>query len=92
MYTDAPAFPLEDPATHTIYYPEGIPSDMRGLTRLWGRMEKDTKRLVLYAPAVYPWLDISTSWPETSLCDDNLYSVFSGESYGKILEEICRSL
>ena len=92
MYTDASAHPLEDPATHTVYYPDDMPSDFRELTRRWRRMEKGVKRLVLYAPALYPWTEISSSWPEATLCDDNLESVFSGDSYERILEEICRSL
>ncbi|MEU8365026.1 vWA domain-containing protein [Nonomuraea sp. NPDC048882] len=73
MFTDASAHPLRSPqavSAHT--YPQHLPQDMDGLFEQWGYsgsrtavMENSAKRLVIFAPDVYPWSDITEEWNMT---------------------------
>jgi hypothetical protein len=68
LFTDASAHPLEaafgrEPAG----YPTSIPRSFDAITDLWDdpqgvAMEFASKRLLLYAPDVYPWNIISSNW------------------------------
>lgn len=68
LCTDASAHPLESCAGRAIPgYPRGIPSTFDALTDNWGDpssgpLEYAAKRLLLYAPDVYPWNLISRHW------------------------------
>ncbi len=66
--TDASAHPLEAAAGSVIRgYPAGLPSSFDALTDAWGDtsgtiVNYAAKRLLLYAPDVYPWNVISAYW------------------------------
>lgn len=68
LCTDASAHPLEASVGRMIPgYPPGIPNSFDALTDQWSdpggtTMEYAAKRLLLYAPDVYPWNLISTHW------------------------------
>lgn len=71
MFTDASAHPL-DRAFHITgaQYPGIIPPSLDELTEVWeapqgGVMEYSAKRLLIYAPDVYPWNVISSTWSNT---------------------------
>lgn len=64
MFTDAPAHPLGSVA--------GYPASLDELFVQWGHsqsrgalMENSAKRLLLFAPEVYPWADIADDWNNT---------------------------
>lgn len=68
LFTDASAHPLE--ASHGRYvpgYPTDMPNTFDALTDQWDDpqgnvMEYAAKRLLMYAPDVYPWNVISAYW------------------------------
>ena len=67
LFTDASAHPLE--AAHGRHIPgyPAIPTTFDELTDMWDDpqgmvMEFSAKRLLMYAPDVYPWNVISASW------------------------------
>lgn len=68
LFTDASAHPLEAASARAIAgYPTGLPRTFDELTDMWDDpqgavMEFAAKRLLLYAPDVYPWNVISASW------------------------------
>ena len=68
MCTDASAHPLEASTGRVIPgYPGGIPATFDALTDAWSdasgaEMDSAAKRLLLYAPDVYPWNLISAHW------------------------------
>lgn len=68
VFTDASAHPLEAAASRPVPgYPTGLATSFDHLSDLWddpqnGMMEFAAKRLLLYAPDVYPWNLISTHW------------------------------
>lgn len=92
LYTDASAHTLENSLTHTSFYPPNMPGSLTELTDLWNRMDNQARRLVLFAPSVYPWNDITLSWSDVSHKTENLDVVLSGDGYEEILEAICKSL
>jgi hypothetical protein len=73
LFTDASAHPLGDPKqTSAPTYPTFIPSTMDELFDQWGHgqsaealMENAAKRLLIFAPEVYPWNDIADDWNHT---------------------------
>lgn len=73
VFTDAPAHRLGDPRQRgATGYPSSIPGSLDELFAWWGhaqqrgaRMENSAKRLLLFAPEVYPWADIADDWNNT---------------------------
>ena len=64
MFTDAPAHPLGF-GSDSVHYPEGMPADLAELARWWvegvpnGSYNPRSGRLVVFAPEVYPWNEMS---------------------------------
>lgn len=69
VHTDASAHPLEKAqgGDRPAAYPKGLPKSFDELSDLWASQElnKEAKRLVIFAPDAYPWTDISTHWTNT---------------------------
>ncbi len=63
VWTDASAHPLESDLTKNEYYPEDMPADFDEFYDLWqdpdlSLMSENEKRLLIFAPDVYPWTDM----------------------------------
>jgi hypothetical protein len=68
LHTDASAHPLEKAqGARPANYPAGLPTSFSGLTDLWSsqNLNRESKRLLLFAPDAYPWTDIATHWENT---------------------------
>ena len=68
VYTDASAHPLEKAAGFSQpQYPTNMPKSFNELTDRWSSqsMDRNAKRLILFAPDAYPWTDIATNWENT---------------------------
>jgi Integrin beta chain VWA domain len=73
LFTDASAHPLGDPRQAAApTYPRTMPSSLDDLFSQWGHgqsqhalMENSAKRLLIFAPEVYPWNDIADDWNHT---------------------------
>jgi len=68
VYTDAPAHGLEKAAGFAQpQYPTNMPKSFNELTDRWSSqsMDRNAKRLILFAPDAYPWTDIATNWENT---------------------------
>lgn len=60
LFTDAPAHPLDHPQRNTHSgYPQGIPTSLAGVEELWEGMDVYTKRMVVFAPYVWPWSELA---------------------------------
>ena len=97
LYTDAPPHSLGRNA-NSSYYPSGMPKDFKELTSWWKSMDKNARRLVLFAPRSSmsnektEWYHVAKKWDHVILESKNLVSVLSGKGYLRILETICKSL
>ena len=60
MLTDASAHRLDHPqrASHSRY-PQGMPADLEGVHAMWEDMDFRAKRMVVFAPNVWPWTEIA---------------------------------
>lgn len=67
VWTDTSAHKLERIATDpSDSYPAGMPKSLDELTDQWDSQEIDAsaRRLILFAPDVYPWSEIAAHWEE----------------------------
>ncbi len=59
MLTDASAHKLDHPMRAAApSYPQGVPNDLTGVQELWESMDLRAKRMVVFAPNVWPWTEI----------------------------------
>jgi hypothetical protein len=63
VYTDASAHSLEK-GSKPSHYPKDIPKTFDELTDYWHDMPTTSKRLLLFAPDVFPWV-VMDSWENT---------------------------
>src|SRR5262249_22551891 len=98
MFTDASAHPLER-AFHITgpQYPDIIPGNLDELTEVWespngGVMEYSAKRLLIYAPDVYPWNVISSSWSNTLHYLSRAGEGLNDQEFRQIIDNIANSV
>lgn len=97
-FTDASAHPLE--ASHgrpVPGYPGHIPNTFDGLTDQWDDpqghlMEFAAKRLLLYAPDVYPWNVISANWDNVLHYPSRAGQGLNELEFGQIVDAIAGSV
>lgn len=93
LYTDANAHPLDFDYSTMEYYPKNMPKSFDELTKMWNKMDKDAKRLLLFAPNDNDcddnWNKISEEWDNVSHQDLN--EIISG-GYKTSIDAICKSL
>jgi hypothetical protein len=98
LFTDASAHPLEASHSYPVPgYPGHIPTTFDGLTDLWddpqGKvMEFAAKRLLLYAPDVYPWNIISASWDNVLHYPSRAGQGLNEVEFGQIIDAIAGSV
>lgn len=96
LWTDTSAHPLEAlKKAKPSVYPKGMPDDFNILTDWWEKgdfVRRASKRLLVYAPEMYPWDRIGKHWTNTvhyaSKAGDGLETV----SYNTILDAIANSI
>ena len=91
VYTDASTHDLGETESSS-HYPEDMPGDFSELTKMWDKMNHETRRLVLFAPDAKSWNRISSEWEDVSHQKSSLSVVLSGKGYEEVLEAICKSL
>lgn len=64
VWTDASAHPLEKAAkAPSPLLPGNLPENFNELTDFWlQKMNRQAKRLLIFAPDAYPWTDIALHW------------------------------
>jgi hypothetical protein len=95
VWTDASAHPLEK-GDKPHNYPTDIPSNFDELTDIYeanqGYMNKNAKRIVLFAPEAYPWTEMGTNWNQAILYPSKAGDGLSEMDYGSILDLIAHSV
>lgn len=91
LYTDAPAHDLGKHVGKPEYYPADMPKSLSGLMSLWDNMNKDARKMVLFAPNCMPWGHVD-DWDDVSHPAEDLSTVLSGSGYDMVFEAICKSL
>ncbi len=98
VFTDASAHPLEASHTRPVPgYPPHIPTTFDGLTDQWDDpqgylMEFAAKRLLLYAPDVYPWNVISANWDNVLHYPSSAGKGLNDVEFGQIVDAIAGSV
>ena len=96
VFTDASAHPLEQAYGVTgPQYGGLVPPNLDELTEVWESpqvMEFAAKRLLLYAPDVYPWSVISASWSNTLHYLSNAGEGLADQKFHQIIDNIANSI
>jgi hypothetical protein len=95
VWTDGGAYPLDYRQTsRPVGYPSGMPSDLDELTDMWeaGGLDPSAKRLILYAPDVYPWTNIANNWENTLHYAARAGEGLSGADYTQIITSLTQSI
>ena len=94
LFSDASAHPLEAAHLRPVPgYPAGLPATFDELTDMWDDphgsvMEFAAKRLLLYAPDVYPWNVISASWENVLHFPSKAGAGLNELQFGQIVDAI----
>jgi len=98
LFTDAPAHPIEAAAAAGLL-PPGFPTTMGALYDYWeggGQgstgMELAAKRLLIYAPDVSPWTEISDNWSNTLHFPSVAGHGLEDYTFAEILNQIASSV
>lgn len=98
LFTDASAHSLEAARARAVPgYPTGLPATFDELTDLWDDpqgavMEFAAKRLLLYAPDVYPWNVISANWDNVLHFPSRAGAGLNEVQFGQIVDAIAGSV
>lgn len=96
MWTDTSSHPLEkQKGSKPPVYPEGMPADFNGMTDWWegsGYVTPAAKRLLVYAPDVYPWKNIAEHWSNTVHYPSQAGNGLETVDYSSILDAIANSI
>ena len=94
LWTDASAHPFSPPRkVRPSFYPNGMPEDLEQLTQMWRQdMNTATKRLIIYAPDVKPWSQLSESWENVIHHEAQAASGLSDADYDVILRIITNTI
>ena len=102
MFTDASAHKLEDANRSNPYYPENMPSSLEELTDIWLtpasgqtskiKLKQPAKRLIIFAPQMYPWPEIYESWNQVVYNPSKAGEGLDDVSYEDIINAIVGSV
>ena len=91
VWTDAATHPLGF-GSKSEYYPPVMAKDFGQLTEWWDQMDKNSRRLLLYAPEEAFWTNISDTWSNTMHFPSKAGNGLEEFEYQEILSEICNSI
>ena len=97
VWTDASTHPIGY-AKNEPKYPKGMPADFNELTRWWGDCQMEpyiknaAKRLVLFAPKVPYWEQISSTWNNVIHYPSTAGKGLEEFTYKEIVDAICNSI
>ncbi|MGM9763096.1 MAG: vWA domain-containing protein [Candidatus Cryptobacteroides sp.] len=103
MFTDASAHKLEDANTSNPNYPQNMPHSLEELSELWmtpsggqqgskTKLKQPAKRLIVFAPQVYPWPEIYESWDQFVYNPSKAGQGLDDVSYEDIINSIVASV
>lgn len=98
LFSDASSHPLEAAAGQYIPgYPTVLPKTFDEMTDLWddpqgATMEFSAKRLLIYAPDVYPWNVISSAWDNVLHFPSKAGRGLNEVQFGQIIDAIAGSV
>lgn len=104
MFTDASAHKLEDANRSNPDYPEGMPESFEELTDVWmtpssgqqvgtkTKLKQPAKRLIVFAPEVYPWPELYESWDQVVYNPSKAGTGLDDVSYEDIINAIVGSV
>ena len=102
MFTDASAHKLEDANRSNPYYPENMPASLAELSDIWLtpasgqtskiKLKQPAKRLIVFAPQMYPWPEIYESWNQVVYNPSKAGEGLDDVSYEDIINAIVGSV
>ena len=92
LLTDASAHRLDNPQrAGDQNYPADIPADLKGVETLWAEMDFHAKRLVVFAPNVWPWNEIGM-WGGADYVPSQAGKGIDSETFQAVIEAIIGSV
>ncbi len=92
LFTDTSAHPL-DKEPKPYHYPENMPRDLTELMILWEQdMNMEAKRLLIFAPEVYPWYEISEEWQQCIFVPSKAGEGLGDKDWDSIIQVIANSI
>lgn len=97
LWTDDDAHPLGF-GSESKYYPKGMAKDMRELTAWWGDaaepgyMDQEAKRLILFAPDMEGWKQISDNWDKVLHYPSEAGDGLKDMDYSQIISVISQTI
>lgn len=103
LFTDASAHKLEEANRSNPDYPENMPASLDELTDIWmakssgqqggkSKLKPSAKRLVVFAPQVYPWPEIYEAWDQVIYNPSEAGTGLDDVSYEDIINTIVGSV
>ncbi len=92
MLTDASAHRLDDPQrAMDKNYPKDIPNDLVGVESLWESLDFRAKRMVVFAPNVWPWNEVGM-WGSVEYSPSQAGKGIDSETFKAVIEAIAGSV
>ncbi len=92
MLTDASAHRLDDPQRSVDKsYPEEMPADLVGVEKLWESMDFRAKRMVVFAPNVWPWNEVGM-WGSVEYSPSEAGKGIDAKTFEAVIEAIAGSV
>jgi hypothetical protein len=92
MLTDASAHPMDHNArAGAARYPQGMPDDLKGVQALWESMDVHAKRLIVFAPNVWPWNEICM-WNGVDYKPSAAGTGIDGDTFEAVIQAISGSV
>tara|TARA_B100000579_G_scaffold429794_1_gene442131 strand:+ start:299 stop:970 length:672 start_codon:yes stop_codon:yes gene_type:complete len=94
LFTDAPAHKLESIPSSLADYPEDMPKTFEEFVDMWeGQlMDESAKRMLIFAPRVYPWEDVANSCDEVYMIESKAGQGLVDKHYDEIFKGIVNSV
>ena len=91
VWTDASCHPLEK-SPKPSFYPDDMPNTLDELADMWDDMSNNSKRLLLFTPDSYPWIQIASSWDNTIQLPSEAGQGMEEYEMAEILDAIANSI
>ena len=92
LLTDASAHRLDDPQRAVDkMYPKDMPTDLTGVETLWETMNFKAKRMVIFAPNLYPWAQVG-SWNSVEYTPSEAGKGIDAETFEGVIQAISGSI
>ena len=94
LWSDAPAYKLEDVPTGHTDYPPGMPKNFEEFVNMWDGqiMDPSSKRMIIFAPDAYPWREMAENCESVFMIPSQAGKGLADVHYDTVLSNIVNSI